>query len=166
MTLTTHPHLVSRSRMSRSYTLLFPQAPPWHVAGRLFSRFISRLDRLFRLTKQYITAFIYLKVAESNVSSKGARFTRTLPSSFFLCVCRLFLFTLRLRLTDVIDRSRCYHVSLEPILLLPRNYLGHVTPELILLVSQSLYLVGGFGLYIETVNPLQCLAMMDVFWAS
>jgi hypothetical protein len=35
VTLTTYPHLVSRSRMSRSYTLS-PQAPPWRVAGLLF----------------------------------------------------------------------------------------------------------------------------------
>jgi hypothetical protein len=36
VTLTTHPHLVQRSRMSRSY-ILFPQAPPLRVAGLLFS---------------------------------------------------------------------------------------------------------------------------------
>jgi hypothetical protein len=35
MTLTTHPHLVPRSRMSRSYTSSPPQAPPWCVAGLL-----------------------------------------------------------------------------------------------------------------------------------
>jgi hypothetical protein len=37
VTLTTHPHLVPRSRMSRSYIyLLSPQAPPWRVAGLLY----------------------------------------------------------------------------------------------------------------------------------
>jgi hypothetical protein len=34
VTLTAHPHLVSRSRMSRSYTSS-PQAPQWRVAGPL-----------------------------------------------------------------------------------------------------------------------------------
>jgi hypothetical protein len=33
--LTTHPHLVPRSRMSKSYTSSPPQAPPWSVAGQL-----------------------------------------------------------------------------------------------------------------------------------
>jgi hypothetical protein len=36
MTLTTHPHLVPRWRMSRSYTSSPPQAPPWRVAGLLY----------------------------------------------------------------------------------------------------------------------------------
>jgi hypothetical protein len=35
VTLTTHPHLVPRSRMSRSYTSSPPQASPWRVAGQL-----------------------------------------------------------------------------------------------------------------------------------
>jgi hypothetical protein len=35
VTLTTHPHLVSRSRMSRSYISSPPQAPPGRVAGQL-----------------------------------------------------------------------------------------------------------------------------------
>jgi len=36
VTLTTHPHLVPRSWMSRSYTSSPPpQAPPWRVAGLL-----------------------------------------------------------------------------------------------------------------------------------
>jgi hypothetical protein len=34
--LTTHPHLVPRSRMSRSYTSFPPQAPPWRVAWLLY----------------------------------------------------------------------------------------------------------------------------------
>jgi hypothetical protein len=34
--LTTHPHLVPRSWMSRSYVLLSPQAPPWRVEGLLY----------------------------------------------------------------------------------------------------------------------------------
>jgi hypothetical protein len=34
-TLTTHPHLVPRSRMSRSYTYSPPQSPPWCVVGQL-----------------------------------------------------------------------------------------------------------------------------------
>jgi hypothetical protein len=34
LTLTTHPHLVPRSRMSRSYTSS-PQAPSWRVVGQL-----------------------------------------------------------------------------------------------------------------------------------
>jgi hypothetical protein len=33
VTLTNHPHLVPRSRMSRSYISSPPQAPPWRVAG-------------------------------------------------------------------------------------------------------------------------------------
>jgi hypothetical protein len=33
VTLTTHPHLVPRSRMSRSYNP--PPTPPWHVVGQL-----------------------------------------------------------------------------------------------------------------------------------
>jgi hypothetical protein len=36
VTLTTHPHLVSRSRMNRSYiSSPPPQAPPWRVVGLL-----------------------------------------------------------------------------------------------------------------------------------
>jgi hypothetical protein len=35
VTLTTHPHLMPRSRMSRSYTSL-PAAPPWCVVGLIF----------------------------------------------------------------------------------------------------------------------------------
>jgi hypothetical protein len=35
VTLTTHPHLVPRLRMSRGY-ILSPQAPPWCVAGLLY----------------------------------------------------------------------------------------------------------------------------------
>jgi hypothetical protein len=34
VTLTAHPHLVPKSRMSRSYTPL-PQASPWRVVGQL-----------------------------------------------------------------------------------------------------------------------------------
>jgi hypothetical protein len=34
--LTTHPHLVPRLRISRSYTSSPPQAPPWRVAGSLY----------------------------------------------------------------------------------------------------------------------------------
>jgi hypothetical protein len=33
--LITHPHLVPRSRMSRSYTSSPPQAPSWRVVGQL-----------------------------------------------------------------------------------------------------------------------------------
>jgi hypothetical protein len=36
VTLTTHSHLVPRSRMSRSYTSSPPQAPSWRVAGLLY----------------------------------------------------------------------------------------------------------------------------------
>jgi hypothetical protein len=35
VTLTTHPHLVPRSRMNRSYTSSPPQALPWRVEGLL-----------------------------------------------------------------------------------------------------------------------------------
>jgi hypothetical protein len=36
VTLTTHPYLVPRLRMSRSYTSSPPQAPPWRVAGQFY----------------------------------------------------------------------------------------------------------------------------------
>jgi hypothetical protein len=36
VTLTTHPHLVQRSWMSRSYISSPPQAPPWRVEGLLW----------------------------------------------------------------------------------------------------------------------------------
>jgi hypothetical protein len=36
VTLTTHPHLVPRLRMSRSYTSSPPHVPPWRVAGQLY----------------------------------------------------------------------------------------------------------------------------------
>jgi hypothetical protein len=36
VTLTTHPHLVPRSRMSRNYISSPPQAPPWRVTGLLY----------------------------------------------------------------------------------------------------------------------------------
>jgi hypothetical protein len=35
VTLTTHTHLVPKSRMSRSYTSSPPKAPSWHVEGLL-----------------------------------------------------------------------------------------------------------------------------------
>jgi hypothetical protein len=35
VTLTTHTHLVPKSRMSRRYTSSPPKAPPWHVEGLL-----------------------------------------------------------------------------------------------------------------------------------
>jgi hypothetical protein len=35
VTLTTHPHIVPRLRMSRSYTSFPPQAPSWRVVGQL-----------------------------------------------------------------------------------------------------------------------------------
>jgi hypothetical protein len=37
VTLTTHPNLVPRSRMSRSYTSSLPQAPSRRVVGQLFN---------------------------------------------------------------------------------------------------------------------------------
>jgi hypothetical protein len=44
VTLTTHSHLVPRSRMSRSYTFFPPQAPPWRVAGQIyFTYYFMRL---------------------------------------------------------------------------------------------------------------------------
>jgi hypothetical protein len=52
VTLTTHPHLVPRSWMSRCYTSSHPQAPSWRVAGLLYFTFtvvpqpVSDLDRL------------------------------------------------------------------------------------------------------------------------
>jgi hypothetical protein len=36
VTLTTHPHLVPRLSMSRSYTSSSLHVPPWHVAGQLY----------------------------------------------------------------------------------------------------------------------------------
>jgi hypothetical protein len=36
MTLTTHPHLVLRPRMSRRYTLSEQELPPEHVTGQLY----------------------------------------------------------------------------------------------------------------------------------
>jgi hypothetical protein len=41
VTLTTHPHVVPRSRMSRSYTSSPPQAPPWRVARLLYFTFLQ-----------------------------------------------------------------------------------------------------------------------------
>jgi hypothetical protein len=37
--LTTHPHLVPRLSMSRSYTSSPPHVPPWCVAGQLYFTF-------------------------------------------------------------------------------------------------------------------------------
>jgi hypothetical protein len=48
VTLTTHPHLVPRSRMSRSYTSS-PQAPSWRVVGQLYLYEASQLHSLKRL---------------------------------------------------------------------------------------------------------------------
>jgi hypothetical protein len=39
-TLTTHPHLAPRLRMSRSYTSSAPHVPPWLVAGQLYFFFL------------------------------------------------------------------------------------------------------------------------------
>jgi hypothetical protein len=50
MTLTTHPHLVSRSRMSRSYTSSPPQAPPWRVAGLLYFALFIYLFVVYLMT--------------------------------------------------------------------------------------------------------------------
>jgi hypothetical protein len=41
VTLTSHLHLVPRSRTSRSYTSSTCQAPPWRVAGQLYFYFTS-----------------------------------------------------------------------------------------------------------------------------
>jgi hypothetical protein len=40
MMLTTHPHLVLRSRMSRSCTSSPPQAPSWRVVGQLYYTYL------------------------------------------------------------------------------------------------------------------------------
>jgi hypothetical protein len=50
VTLTTHTHLVLRSRMSRSYTSSPPQAPPWRVAGRHFLATLQSLHNVARQT--------------------------------------------------------------------------------------------------------------------
>jgi hypothetical protein len=44
VTLTTHPHLLPRSRMSRSYIYSPPQAPPRRVAGLLYLYFLYSTD--------------------------------------------------------------------------------------------------------------------------
>jgi hypothetical protein len=49
VTLTTHSHLVPRSRMSRSYTSSPPQAPPWRVAGLLYKIPFCNVDLFFNL---------------------------------------------------------------------------------------------------------------------
>jgi hypothetical protein len=53
MTLTTHPHLVPRSWMSRSYTFFPPQAPPWRVAGLLYFTLLYFLIRLMQITERH-----------------------------------------------------------------------------------------------------------------
>jgi hypothetical protein len=56
VTLTTHPHLVPRSWMSRSYTSS-PQAPPWRVAGQLLLR-NKLLGELITWNQFYETLFL------------------------------------------------------------------------------------------------------------
>jgi hypothetical protein len=41
VTLTTHPHLVPRLSMSRSYTSSPPHVPPWRVAGHPYFTFFT-----------------------------------------------------------------------------------------------------------------------------
>jgi hypothetical protein len=43
--LTTHPHLVPRLRMSRSYTSSPPHVPRWRVAGQLYFTFQLVIDK-------------------------------------------------------------------------------------------------------------------------
>jgi hypothetical protein len=45
--LTTHPYLVPRSWMSRSYTSSPPQAPPWRVEGLLYFYFTLLIWQVF-----------------------------------------------------------------------------------------------------------------------
>jgi hypothetical protein len=52
VTLTTHPHLVPRLSMSRSYTSS-PQAPPWRVAGQLYLYLTFRKNVWNRLCKSW-----------------------------------------------------------------------------------------------------------------
>jgi hypothetical protein len=60
VTLTTHSHLVPRSRMSRGYISPPPQAPSWRVVGQLYlssnrtqnSVFSSSLGRFHVYTEQ------------------------------------------------------------------------------------------------------------------
>jgi hypothetical protein len=46
VTLTTHPHVVPRLRMSRSYTSPPPHVPPWRVAGQLYFLLLYRCIKL------------------------------------------------------------------------------------------------------------------------
>jgi hypothetical protein len=49
VTLTTHPHLVPRLSMSRSYISSLPQAPSWRVAGLLY---ITLCLNIFQLNEE------------------------------------------------------------------------------------------------------------------
>jgi hypothetical protein len=72
VTLTTHPHLVPRSRMSRSYTSSPSHAPPWRVAELLcFSCLFVFVCLLSCLLTDLglLTSCLILKSALENISA-------------------------------------------------------------------------------------------------
>jgi hypothetical protein len=62
VTLTTHPHLVPRSRISRSYTSSPPpQATPWRVAGLLYPTFTGpRTLKVLLINAKFRTAIMFI----------------------------------------------------------------------------------------------------------
>jgi hypothetical protein len=83
MMLTTHPHLVPRLSMSRTYTPL-PHAPQWRVAGHLFifflhftqkfhlirCEFLIKILTFFFVLPKFVPALgIFTQVTQHNTSS-------------------------------------------------------------------------------------------------
>jgi hypothetical protein len=70
MTLTTHPHLVPRSGMSRSYIPL-PQAPSWRVAGLLCFAFVYYKEKVESIGNKSCSHF--RKLWPGNLADKRFR---------------------------------------------------------------------------------------------
>jgi hypothetical protein len=85
VTLTTHPHLVPRSRMSRSYNLLSPQVPPWRVAGLLCSSVYfglryqwSRLRAIWKWWLIHCVTIMPLHVFASEISEESSNSSKNM----------------------------------------------------------------------------------------
>jgi hypothetical protein len=84
VTLTTHPHLVLRSWMGRSYTSSPPQAPPWRVAGLLY----LFIFHVYQSTRKNLIMLVFdrlcgLVVSIENYKHRGPGFDSRDSLGFF-----------------------------------------------------------------------------------
>jgi hypothetical protein len=98
VTLTTHPHLVPRSWMSRRYASSPPQAPPWRVEGLLYAFTYIILHCAMSLANSAIRLFSYLNASINSLiendnlfhiffSQLDCRFIKLVPSTLIQQWC-------------------------------------------------------------------------------